>query len=339
MAIYKNRSGEAEIFADLAGVVGGSGNVKFEDNLSTYLTVPSGATFTLADVHALYSGGLTKLFITIQATSNMSLRDSTDVATINNNAPDFIKPTSDGHSRFGSRDVVITSNVHNTNQRASSSWEVIFNGTTEWNRITLGRYGSENYNLTNGDYLMMEVVYYNSTTTGEAAISSMNDTNISSPTNGQTLTYNSSTSKWENVSTKVKTTDITVTDYLEPASSGVFSSCTLTGWVNVYGGITMFHARINNPNGFSVTLPANDGYVGFTVSDSYENKNKVLTDGAIVSTAYTATSGNSQRTTADIYMDCSGRAFIVFSNSNAVEIPAAGYLDIQMTFANINGYN
>jgi hypothetical protein len=326
----------------------------------------------------LYSGGLTKLFITIQATSNMSLRDSTDVATINNNSPDFIKPTSDGHSRLGSRDVVITSNVHDTNQRASSSWEVIFNGTTEWNRITLGRYGSENYNLTNGDYLMMEVVYYNSTTTGEAAISSMNDTNISSPTNGQTLvydsatdkwvngnsggggsstlsgltdtaissptngqtlTYNSSTSKWENVSTKVKTTDITVTDYLEPASSGVFSSCTLTGWVNVHGGITMFHARINNPNGFSVTLPANDGYVGFTVSDSYTNKNKVLTDGAIVSTAYTATSGNSQRTTADIYMDCSGRAFIVFSNSNAVEIPAAGYLDIQMTYANIDGYN
>ena len=200
MAIYKNQSGTAKIFADVAGVTGGSGNVKFADSLDAYLTVPSGSSFSISEAKALYSGGVTKLFVTIQATSNTQLAPTTNIAVINSGAPDFLKPTNEGYARLGSVGTILLSNVWEPTTR-SLTWDVVFNSTasTSWDRIAISKYGSDSIILTNGDYLSLEVVYYNASQASAAALSSLDDVDISSPQDNDLLAYSSSLDKFVNV--------------------------------------------------------------------------------------------------------------------------------------------
>lgn len=214
MAIYKNTNGAAELFANVGGgeSVTDIDATKFAYNLAQYFTIGSGLSLTVADAMVMYSGGISKLFLTVQATASTTISSTTDIATINDNAPAFIKPTENGYSRLSSRGAVVESVVKTVSNNLT--WEVYFNGSQKWNKVTINKVSGDAISLAQNAYLFLEVIYFNNAQVGEG------------------------NKEKENVKT-----------YYTSAASGITVSA---AYSRVYGNITVLEVALNIASGTTI---------------------------------------------------------------------------------------
>lgn len=189
MAIYKNTSGTAELFANIGGGSGGGDKAHYAYNLQSYLTISSdlSSSASILAANAIYMNGITKLNIVLQVTANITLTSTTSIAKLTASAPAYMRPIAESYARLSSTQMILDSElwVSPASYPAYFDWHVFCHYTGAqgpWDEFKIDKSTASSGSLTvnSGEYLQIYVTFFNNYGGANASVSEETYTSIAS---------------------------------------------------------------------------------------------------------------------------------------------------------------